>query len=511
MSRQHYTPDINSTRGEGLTQSVVDFVRSTALDAIPAEVVALAKKSVLDGFGLAISGSASKSGEYVRAHLGAVMGAGGATIIGWNRRAPARFAAFANGVAMHADDFDDTQLAVARDRVYGLLTHPTAPCLPAAFAEAEIQGATGAELLVAYLVGVEVECKISEAISPRHYQHGFHSTATCGTFAAASAVGRLRGFDSDQMRRAFAIAGTQSGGLRENFGTMTKPFHAGRSSESGVVGCDFAAMGWTATDKILESPRGFFQAHGGGYDLDAIQGQLGSPWTFSEPGISIKPHPSGSLTHPGMTKMLELIDEHGIKAGQVAKVDVGTNHNMLNALIHHRPTNELQAKFSMEFCLAILLIEHRANLGDFIDEVVTRPDVRAMIERVNFYVDPIAEAAGYDRMKTIITVHRNDGSSVAGEADFGKGSPDNPMTFEEVAHKFRGCCEFANWPTDKAEQIRLYKELYDIAEDQIFQLNLIEPYYFTIWHDNMDNVASGTYTWITSWYSMGKSRIWFKP
>src|SRR5262249_53332521 len=148
---------------------------------------------------------------------------------------------------------------------------------------------------------VEVECKISEAINPRHYQTGFHSTATCGTFAAAAAAAKLMGLDLDATVRALAIAGSQSAGLRENFGTMTKPFHAGRSSESAVVSAAFAEFGWTATDKILEAPRGFFRAAGGGYDEAAIAGKLGKPWTFASPGISIKPHPCGSLTHPGMT------------------------------------------------------------------------------------------------------------------------------------------------------------------------------------------------------------------
>ncbi|MGO4816327.1 MmgE/PrpD family protein, partial [Cupriavidus sp. 2MCAB6] len=145
----------------------------------------------------------------------------------------------------------------------------------------------------------EVECKIAEAINPRHYQTGFHATATCGTFAAAAASARLMGLDLDQTLRALSIAGSQSAGLRENFGTMTKPFHAGRSSESGVAAAQFAEYGWSATDKILEAPRGFFRAAGGGYDEGAILNQLGAPWTFAAPGISIKPHPSGSLTHPG--------------------------------------------------------------------------------------------------------------------------------------------------------------------------------------------------------------------
>jgi 2-methylcitrate dehydratase PrpD len=266
-------------------------------------------------------------------------------------------------------------------------------------------------------------------------------------------VAKLRGFDLDKTVRALGIAGSQSAGLRENFGTMTKPFHAGRSSESGVVAAELAELGWTATDKILEAPRGFFQAHGGGYDVGAIEGKLGNPWTFVSPGVSIKPHPSGSLTHPGMTEMARLIKQHGITADQVEQVSVGTNHNMPNALIHHRPGNELQAKFSMEFCMAILLIEGKGGLPEFTDEVVNRPDVKAMIERVRFAVHPEAEAAGYDKMTTIIDIEMKDGRTISGRADFGKGSPANPMTYDEAADKFRECAAFAKWPPANAQSI----------------------------------------------------------
>ncbi|MBT8333386.1 MAG: MmgE/PrpD family protein [Deltaproteobacteria bacterium] len=450
---KHFTPQLDLQIGEGLTQEVAQFIVSLKYDHIPPEVVELGKKSILDGFGLALAGSIAESGDKVQKYLRQVAGPGEAIVIGTPIKTSSRFAAFANGVGIHADDYDDTQLAVSEDRVYGLLTHPTAPCLPAAFSEAQTRGRNGRDFMSAYLIGVDVECKIAEAISPRHYQHGFHSTATCGPFAAASAAARLRNFDHETMQRALSIAGSQSGGLRENFGTMTKPFHAGRAAESGVVACDLAELGWTATDKILEAARGFFQAHGGGYDIHAIRGKLGSPWSFANPGVSIKPHPSGSLTHPGMTKMLELIAAHGIKAEDVKKVDVGTNHNQLNALIHHRPEDELQAKFSMEFCMAILLLDGRANLPEFTDETVRRTDVKEMIERINFHIHPEAEAAGYAKMTTIIDVHLQDGRTISGQADFGKGSPANPLSYDEVAEKFRGCAEFAHWRKDKTEKI----------------------------------------------------------
>ena len=452
-SIKHYTPDIASKHGEHLTREVAAFIVATAYDALPADVIELARKSILDGLGLALSGSVAESGHIVQAYLRSQKLSGQTTVIGTSQRVPERFAAFANGIGVHADDFDDTQLAVANDRVYGLLTHPTAPCLPAALALAESLDASGRDFLLAYNLGVEVETKIAEAISPRHYQHGFHSTATCGVFASAAAAARLYGLDLDTTRRTLSIAASQAAGLRENFGTMTKPLHAGRAAEAGVIAADFARAGWTAARGILESPRGFFQAHGGGYDLTAIAGKLGNPWTFAIPGISIKPNPSGSLTHPGMTTMLELILEHDIKPGDVDRVDVGTNHNMPNALIHHQPKNKLQAKFSMEFCMAILLLERRGGLPEFTDEVVNRPDVQEMIARVNFGVHPQAEAAGYDKMTTIIDIHLKGGRVVSGRADFGKGSPANPMSYDEVADKFRGCAEFAGWPAGKSEKI----------------------------------------------------------
>jgi len=439
---------------DGLTQYVARFINETEFQDIPANVVELGKKSTLDGLGLAFAGSVAQSGQLVRKHLDSLsLGEGSATLIGGGRKVAPRFAAFSNGVAIHADDYDDTQLAVAETRVYGLLTHPTAPALPAALAMGEQLGASGQAVMLAYQLGVEVECKIAEAIDPRHYQTGFHATATCGTFAAAAAASRLMGLNLDATARALSVAGSQSAGLRENFGTMTKPFHAGRSSESGIVAAQFASSGWTATDKILEAPRGFFRAAGGGYDDAAIENKLGAPWTFAEPGISIKPHPSGSLTHPGMTEMLRLILENDIKPDQVKNIRVGTNSNMPNALIHHRPVDELQAKFSMEFCMAILLLERRAGLAKFTDETVHRADVKQMIEKVSFVIDDEAERAGYHKMTTIIDIELQDGRKISGRADFGKGSPSNPMSYEEVAEKFGECADFARIDRSRADDI----------------------------------------------------------
>ena len=442
-------------QASSLTAYVADFIVRTRTRDIPADVMHLGKRSILDGIGLALAGSVAESGHIVRKHLQSLVCAPrqGCTLIGSNMKMAARFAAFANGVAIHADDFDDTQLAVGKDRVYGLLTHPTAPALPPVLAIGERDGRSGRDVLTAYQIAVEVETKISEAMNPRHYQDGFHSTATIGAIAAGAGPAHLLRFNAEQTRRTLSIAASQAAGLRENFGTMMKPFHAGRACESGVIAAEFAQLGFTATPIILEAGRGFYKAAGGGYDADAIEGKLGKPWTFSFPGVSIKPHPSGSLTHPGMGLMLDLIRQHDIKADQVKSVSVGVNRQNVNALIHNRPTNELQAKFSMQFCMAILLLRRKAGLAEFTDEVVNRRDVKRLIEKIDYRVHPVAEAAGYEKMTTIIDIELMDGRTVSGRADFGKGSPANPMSDDELAKKFRECATWGKLPDASAEKV----------------------------------------------------------
>jgi 2-methylcitrate dehydratase PrpD len=208
---------------------------------------------------------------------------------------------------------------------------------------------------------------------------------------------KLLGLDRETTRRALSIGATQAGGLRENFGTMTKPFHAGRAAENGVVAAEIAALGFTASPNGLEADRASSAPRAAASILPPSTASSGRPWTFHAPGVSIKPHPSGSLTHPGMAVMIDLVRKNDIKPGQVKRVAVGTNHNMPNALIHHRPKNELQAKFSMEFCMAILLLERKGGLEQFTDDVVNRADVQDMIEKVDFAVHPEAEAAASTR------------------------------------------------------------------------------------------------------------------
>jgi 2-methylcitrate dehydratase PrpD len=456
---QQATPGLPSA--PGLTRYVSEFIANAKYEDIPEEVLALGRKSILDGFGLALAGSVSEMGPLVRRYLQTLITPDGkASIIGSSIKVPVRFAALANGIFIHADDYDDTQLSVAPDRIYGLLTHPTVTVLPPAFALAQTRGYTGREFTVAYHAGVEVECKIAEAISPRHYGDGFHTTGTIGSFGSAAACARLTRLDAKQIARLLGIVAAEAGGLRNNFGSMTKPFHAGRAAENGVVAADLAAMGWTASEEILEARSGFFHAAGGGFNPAAIVDKLGKPWTFADPGVSIKPFPSGSLTHPAMGEMLRLVRENNVMPGDVEKVDMGGNSGMMNALLHHRPKTALEAKFSMEFCMAMLILDRKAGLNEFTDAVVLRPDVQELLQRVNFYVDPEAEKAGLNKMTSLIKIYLKGGKTISGRADFAKGHPSNPMSYDETADKFRGSAEFAKWPKAKIDAvIEIVKDL----------------------------------------------------
>jgi 2-methylcitrate dehydratase PrpD len=332
--------------------------------------------------------------------------------------------------------------------------HPSAPVIAALLADAERNGAAGRDLVTAFNVGVEVTTKVSLAIDGAHYQRGYHATGTCGAFGAAAAVSRLRGVPVDTVRAALGIAGSTSAGLRENFGTMVKPLHTGRAAENGYFSAVLAALGFTSAPAILEGARGFFNAGGGGYDPAMIRGKLGSPWTFAAPGISIKPFPSGALTHPAMSKMQELVIANDIQPENVERVHVRTNRLLPENLTYHRPVTGLQGKFSMEFCLASILVLRKAGLNEFTDAVVTRADVQEAIAKMDYgvYSDDDAKAGKYTRLTTFIDVVMKDGRKLSTRADIAKGSPEVPMSDSEVADKFRECAVFAGWPAAHAEE-----------------------------------------------------------
>jgi 2-methylcitrate dehydratase PrpD len=255
------------------------------------------------------------------------------------------------------------------------------------------------------------------------------------------AVGKILRLKEAQLLRALGIAASMASGLRENFGTMTKPLHAGRAAENGVHAAFLARDGFTAAANILEARRGFFNAMAGGYDERKLAGRLGSPYFIKEPGISIKPYPSGSLSHPAQDLILDLVREHDLRAADIARIEVGTNSNVPNALIYPMPKTGLEGKFSIPFCMAIAVIERQAGIAQFQDHKVRNKKVIELMKRVTLSVDDELEKLGYDCVRSRVRIKLTSGRIIEGRYDVARGHPEKPLTWEELAEKFRDCAD----------------------------------------------------------------------
>ena len=401
-----------------LTERVAQFASATRFEDIPPEVIRLSKQAVLDCFAVAFAGSVAEGSAILRRHIASLGFSGGnATVYGSGMRVPAQFAALANGTAMHSDDYDDTHNP---SRI-----HPSASVASALFAVAEAESRSGKELLTAFNVGVEVSCKISIATAGAHYGRGFHSSGTIGVFGATAAVCNVRGVSPEITLAALGTAGSEAAGIRENFGTMAKPLHAGRAGETGILATDLAG------------PRGFFEAYVGKCDEDVIMNALGKPWTFvTDASIAIKPFPSGRLTHPGMCELEKIVLENNILPNQVERIGVRTNRLLPGNLTYHRPVTGLEGKFSVYHGCAVGLIFGQAGEGEYADDIVNRADVVALRAKVNATTDTSISEASVD-----VKAFLKDGKEVHIFVKNAIGSVENPMSDANLEQKFTNLTE----------------------------------------------------------------------
>ena len=443
---------------KGTTDALTSFITNTALASIPADVVAQAKRCLVDGFGVMLAGSTVQGSAIVRDYVRTIAARKEATAIGQaTLMTSAAHAALLNAASGHAMDYDDTQLSTTPDRTFGLLTHPTVPALAAALAVAERKRASGADFLEAFLVGFEVECKIAEAIDPDHYNKGFHSTGTIGTFGAAAAAAKLMHLPPAQVRHMLTIASSMSSGVRVNFGSMTKPLHSARAAENGIVAAELASRGFTGGDDGLDGQWGFFQVFGGGVDLDRLIPVLGKPYTMVNPGSSFKPYPCGSLSHPTMDAMLKAVVDQDIKPDQVKAVRVRAGSNVLDPLRYKIATNELEAKFCLPFLMASLIVRRKAGVREFTDEFVKSAPVQQMMRRVTNVFDATIEAQGFDKIRSIVEIDLDDisgGRTIVQAADERyRGGPEKPFTEAELHGKFADCAQLTMPPARVAKAI----------------------------------------------------------
>jgi 2-methylcitrate dehydratase PrpD len=318
-----------------------------------------------------------------------------------------------------------------------MLGHPSAPLLPAVLAVAEKTGASGKDVILAFVVGLEVECKVGSAIGAGHYARGWHPTATLGTLGAAAACAKLLRSDVAATRATLGIATSLAGGTRQNFGTMSKPLHAGIAARNGVMAASLAAKGFTADASIIEAPLGFLHLFGvGDQDAEKAVASLGEPFDIISPGISVKLYPCCYATHRAVDAALQLHKETDIEPRRIARVEVRVSRGTAIPLIHHRPQTGLEGKFSMEYCLAAALLDGRINLASFSDEAVQRPQAQELLRRVEMVEgeqgQPIVGPA-------TVTVILDEGSQHTRHVETPRGEPKAPLTWEELVAKYKDC------------------------------------------------------------------------
>ncbi len=450
------------------TSAVVDFIAGARWSEMPSGAVHLAKRCVIDGLGVMLAGSATRGSVTLRDYIRGLDERGEATVFAPDLfRTAAASAALANGASGHALDWDDTQLSSSPERIFGLMTHPTVPPLAAALALGERYRVSGAQLLEAFLIGFEVECKIADAIHPNHYKKGFHSSGTIGTFGSMAASARLLELDPDAVAHALSITASMCSGIRVNFGTMTKPLHVGRAAANGVMAAELAKRGFTGGADGLDGPWGFFSvfSFGGGFEADRIIGQLGQPYSIVSPGVSIKPYPCGVLGHPSMDAMRKLVTTHDVNPEQIRAIRLRAGSNILNPLRYPVAHTELEAKFCPAFMLSAIALRRRAGVHEFSDEFVRSRPVQEMMARTTTVLDPEIEARGFEKIRSTVEVDLLDGTRLVEHADERyRGGPDRPFTRDELHEKFTECAELVLPASAITEALGLVESLEDVAD-----------------------------------------------
>jgi 2-methylcitrate dehydratase PrpD len=443
-----------------VTAHAAQFVRRTRYADLPHGLVDMALRCITDTTGLYVAGLSERSTQIIVEAARHDGGRPDSLLLGTGQRVPAQAAARALGISAHAHDFDDTQVSHDPAHVYGLLTHPSAAPLSASIAVADMLNTDSAEaFLAAFCVGFEVSCKISEWMLPDHYRRGHHSSGTVATFGAAAAAAHLLELDEEQVTHALGIAAATAAGIRANFGTMAKPLHVGRASENGVFAALLAQRGFTADPQALDGRWGFASVLAGGFSREKLTQGFGETWSMLNPGVSIKPYPSGILTHQAMDMVRELVNRTDLHPEAVERIDFHAGNNILEPIRYDVAENGLQAKFSMAALIAMLVLFRRAGIPEFEDHVIRDERFQAMQRRISTHPDATINAMGFDTIRSRIEITLKDGSVLTAESDPRyRGGPLLPMTQTDLEEKFRSCAHTAS----RAQQDNLLDSIADL-------------------------------------------------
>ena len=446
-----------------ITRELAEFAVNTRYEDIPSEVREQARLAIADATGTVLAGLKEQSVVLLRELASTEFRAGPATVLGCDLQLTAAGAAFANTGSAHALDYDSISLTVS-----GFVASPV---LFALLAVAEEEGgASGRDLIEAFIIGWEVEAAIARGLGVDHYAKGWHSTSTLAHFGAAVAVGRLLGLDVTQMRYAIGIVASEASGLRTMIGNMVNPFHVAKAARNGVIAARLAQRGFTAHSNVLETEWGFCNAFNGrdNYDLDLMVDNIGKPYDLVDPGLVIKIYPCCGLIHSALDGVLDLKREHGIDAAQVAHARIAVHELVPPTMSFDHPQSGYQGKFSAPFCIATALREGEVKLAHFTDERVRDAEMQSLMSRVEMVVHP--DLHGYETFLqkefSDVTLEISGGRSVESRVWRlnNRGSRGRPVSLEHLREKFLDCTSSYRDAASAARAFELLSDLESVKD-----------------------------------------------
>jgi 2-methylcitrate dehydratase PrpD len=416
-----------------LTKALGNFLAGMSFERLPQAAVDVARLGFTDTIATMIAGAGEPAPAILREGLAPAPGP--ASLYFTAERATVPEAAWINGTAGHALDYDDVALR----------GHPSTVLVPAILAEGERLDASGRDLLAAYVAGYEVWAELAWRDPGHHHRKGWHPTGIFGAIGAAAACAALRRLDGRHAAQALALAASQSGGIMANFGTMTKPFHAGRAAYAGVLSARLAELGFTASPDALEHPQGFLAAVSpeGKADRESAPHGLGSEWKIATQRLGIKKYPACYCTHRSLDAMLDLVKEHPLQPADIARIIVSLSGTHALILRNHLPQTGLEAKFSIEFAMAAAVVAQRAGLAEYTDNFVRRSEVQELMRRVavetNEDYDP--DLPGGSRFDQVRVELAGGGELASEKVRRARGHAELPLSEGEIYEKFRACLD----------------------------------------------------------------------
>jgi 2-methylcitrate dehydratase PrpD len=427
-----------------VTRLLAQYLVASRPDDVPADVRREAVRSFLNWLGCAVGGSIHPTLDIALKALRPFAGGPQATILGRADRLDIFHAALLNGISSHVFDFDDTHLKT--------IIHPAGPVASAILALAEHRPVSGRDFLHAFILGVETECRIGNAVYPAHYDIGWHITGTAGVFGAAAAAGKLLGLDEQQMIWALGIAGTQSSGFREMFGTMCKSFHPGRAAQNGLTAAHLAAQGFTSSNRVLEAPRGFAHVMSAARDFKEITENLGK--SFEIALNTYKPFACGIVIHPSIDGCVQIRNENGVKAEDIASIALKVHPLVLELTGKKTPQTGLEGKFSVYHSCAAAIIYGQAGEEEYSDAVVRDPKVITLRDKVTAEADKsVHEDAAHLR------VTLTSGKVIEKHVAHAIGSLKRPMSDADLEAKFHHLVDPVTGKAQAAKLIKLAREI----------------------------------------------------